>query len=149
MNTMTISKVAKQAGVGVETVRFYERKGLVPQPPKPPTGGFRVYSAETVQRIRFIRQAQDLGFSLREIEDLLSLRMDPKTECADVRERAQTKLDELNRKIAQMKRIQGALEQLIATCPGQGALQVCSIMEAMEGAATAGAESKKKKEKKP
>ncbi len=132
MKTMTISKIAKEAGVGVETVRFYERKGLINQPTKPSTGGYRVYPAETGERIRFIRQAQELGFSLREIADLLSLRMDPKTDCADVRERAQVKLNEITRKIGAMKGIQTALEKLIATCPGQGALQVCSIIDAIE-----------------
>ncbi len=77
MTELTISKAAKNAGVGVETIRFYERKGLIEQPPKPLDNGFRVYPEETVQRVRFIRQAQEIGFSLREIEELLSLRADP------------------------------------------------------------------------
>lgn len=132
MKTMTISKIAKEAGVGVETVRFYERKGLVQQPPKPSAGGYRIYPEETAERIRFIRQAQELGFSLREIEELLSLRTDPATDCADVRERAQSKLNEITRKIALMKGIQTALEKLISACPGQGALQLCAIIEAIE-----------------
>ena len=132
MKTMTISNVAKKAGVGVETVRFYERKGLVDQPPKPLLGGYRVYPSETVERIRFIREAQELGFSLREIEELLLLRTDPASDCADVRERAQAKLDEVNRKRAQLQRIGAELEKLIAACPGQGALQVCSIIDAIE-----------------
>lgn len=144
---MTISKIAKEAGVGVETVRFYQRKGLVSQPPKPSTGGFRVYPVETVNRIRFILQAQELGFSLREIKELLSLRMDPATDCTDVRERAQVKLDEITRKIAQMKGIQAALEKLIADCPGQGALTVCSIIDAMESPEKTSNALKKKKEK--
>jgi len=129
---MTISKIAKESGVGIETVRFYERNGLVVQPPKPSSGGFRVYPVETAERIRFIRQAQELGFALREIKELLSLRTDPATDCADVRDRAQIKLDEINRKIAQMKGIQTALKKLIAACPGQGALQLCSIIDAIE-----------------
>jgi MerR family transcriptional regulator, copper efflux regulator len=147
MKTMTISKIAKEAGVGVETIRFYERKGLVDQPPKPQSGGFRVYPAEAAERIRFIRQAQELGFSLREIKELLSLRTDPATDCADVRERAQTKLDEVKRKVAQLKRIQAALEQLITACPGQGALQVCSIIDAIEAPETTRTELKKKEKK--
>lgn len=147
MKIMTISKIAKEAGVGVETVRFYERKGLVDQPPKPPSGGFRVYPVETAERIRFIRQAQELGFSLREIKELLSLRTDPATDCADVRERAQVKLDEITRKMAQMKGIKTALEKLIAACPGQGALQVCSIIDAIEAPETTRTELKKKEKK--
>ena len=147
MTAMTISKVAKKAGVGIETVRFYERKGLVDQPPIPPTGGYREYPAETGERIRFIRQAQELGFTLREIKELLSLRTDPATDCADVRERAQAKLDEVNRKIALMKGIQTALEKLIAACPGQGALQVCSIIDAIEAPETIRTELKKSRRK--
>ncbi len=131
MDGFTISKAANKAGVGVETVRFYHRKGLIQQPSKPVSGGFRVYPLETVQRIRFIRQAQELGFSLREVQDLLALRAIPSSDCADVRKQAQIKLDEVNRKIAQLARMRTALNQLITACPGKGALQACSIMEAM------------------
>jgi len=145
MKTMTISKIAKEAGVGIETIRFYERKGLVDQPPKPSSGGFRIYPAEVAERIRFIRQAQELGFSLSEVQELLSLRTDPATDCADVLERAQAKLNEVNRKIALMKGIQTALEKLIKACPGQGALHLCSIIEAIEGPETTMAELKKRR----
>ena len=131
MRTITISKAAKRAGVGVETIRFYERKGLIEQPLKPASGGFRVYPEETVARIRFIRQAQEIGFSLREIEELLSLRADPSADCSDVREQATMKLEEVNRKITQLEEIRGALEDLIAACPGRGALRACSIMESL------------------
>ena len=147
MKAMTISKITKESGVGVETVRFYERKGLVDQPAKPSTGGFRVYPLETVERIRFIRQAQGLGFSLREIEELLSLRTDPATDCADVQERAQVKLNEITRKIELMKGIQTALEKLITACPGQGALQLCSIIGAIETPEATRIESKKRRKK--
>ncbi len=129
---MWISEVATRAGVGVETVRFYERQGLISQPLKPSEGGFRSYSQETVERIWFIRQAKDLGFSLKEIDALLSLRADPTTDCADVRERAQTKLEEVNNKIARLTAIQSALKSLIDACPGQGALRSCSILESLE-----------------
>ncbi|MFQ5773752.1 MAG: MerR family DNA-binding protein [Kiloniellaceae bacterium] len=131
MNRMTISKAARAAGVGVETIRFYERKGLIEQPPKPDASGFRTYPIETVQRIRFIRLAQEIGFSLREIEELLSLRADPAADCSDVRERATAKLAEVDRKIAQLEQIRGALQDLIAACPGRGALRACSILEAL------------------
>ncbi len=147
MKTMTIGKVAKKSGVGVETVRFYERKDLIDQPPKPPFGGFRIYPAETVEHIRFIRQAQELGFSLREIKELLSLRLDPTADCADVRERAQVKLKEITRKITAMKGIQSALEKLIASCPGEGSIQVCSIIDAIETPETTRRELKKKEKK--
>ncbi len=133
MRDMTIGTTAREAGVGVETIRFYERRGLIDQPPKPQEGGFRVYPDETVERIRFIRQAQELGFSLREIGDLLSLRADPKTDSGEVRERAEAKLTEVNRKIMELERIRSALEALISACPGGGALRACSIMDALEG----------------
>ena len=131
MTELTISKAAKNAGVGVETIRFYERKGLIEQPPKPLDTGFRVYPEETVQRIRFIRQAQEIGFSLREIDELLSLRADPAADCAHVRERAAAKLEEVERKIEQLGRIRSALNKLIAACPGRGALRECSIMASL------------------
>ncbi len=134
MNNLTISKAATKAGVGVETIRFYERKGLIEQPPKPLDTGFRVYPEETVQRVRFIRQAQEIGFSLREIEDLLSLRADPSADCSDVRERAAAKLEEVDRKMEQLGRIRSALNELIAACPGRGALRACSIMESLVAA---------------
>ncbi len=135
MTESTISKAAKNAGVGVETIRFYERKGLIEQPPKPIDGGFRVYPEETVARIRFIRQAQEIGFSLREIEELLSLRADPSADCSEVRERAAAKLEEVDRKMEQLGRIRSALDELIAACPGRGALRACSIMESLVAAA--------------
>ncbi len=131
MKELTIGNAAHAAGVGVETLRFYERRGLIEQPPKPALGGFRIYPDDTVHRIRFIRQAQDLGFSLREIGDLLALRADPATDAGDVRERAAAKLADVERKIAQLDRIRAALEAVIAACPGSGALASCSIIEAM------------------
>lgn len=130
---MRISEAAKNAGVGVETVRFYERRGLISQPPKPETGGFRSYPLETVDCIRFARQAQLLGFSLTEIHDLLSLRADPTTDCANVRAQAQEKLKEVNQKISHLTAIQSTLQQLIKACPGQGpAARRCSILDALE-----------------
>lgn len=132
---MRIGTIARNAGVGVETVRFYERKGLISRPPKPQNGGFRSYSDETVDRIRFVRQAQNLGFSLAEISELLSLQADASTDCAIVRDRAQDKLQAVNRKIDQLFAIQSVLTDLIDACPGTGpAARYCSILEALETA---------------
>ena len=136
MRTMTISKAATQAGIGIETVRFYERRGLIDQPLKPAAGGFRDYPPETVSRLRFIREAQELGFSLDEIADLLSLRADPKANCAQVQRRAEAKLAEVRRKIKRLQGIGTALDRLIAACPGKGALGACSIIETLEGEQT-------------
>lgn len=133
MNRVTISKAAGLAGVGVETIRFYERRRLIERPPKPKDSGFRDYPIETIRRIRFIRQAQDLGFSLKEINELLSLQADPSADCADVRARAQTKLEGIDQKIAQLGAIRSALQGLISACPGRGpAARCCSILEALE-----------------
>ena len=129
---MRISEAAQCAGVGVETVRFYERKGLIEQPTKPLFGGFRTYPTTTVERIRFIRQAQEIGFSLREVKALLSLRVDPEADCAEVRAHARAKLEEVERKIASLQTMKGALVTLIESCPGEGALGNCSIIGALK-----------------
>ena len=131
MVPLTIGKVAKLAGVGVETVRFYERKGLIAQPRKPEQG-FRLYPNDAVRRIGFIRRAQALGFSLRETEDLLALRTDPGSDCSAVRGQAVAKLEDVEDKIHQLQRIRRALRLVITACPGHGALTGCSIIEAME-----------------
>ncbi len=132
MAEMTIGRVAGKAGVGVETVRFYERSGLIARPLRPTAGGFRVYDAETVARIRFIRQAQELGFSLGEIRELLSLRATPGTDCRAVRAQAVAKRDEVDGKIGQLRRMRRALDELIATCPGSGAVRECTILDGLE-----------------
>jgi Hg(II)-responsive transcriptional regulator len=128
---MTISRAAGRAGVGIETIRFYERRGLIEQPQRPKAGGYRFYEEAAVERIRFIRQAQDLGFSLREIMELLTLRADPAADCGDVRAQAMTKRQEIERKIAQLRQMRAALGELIATCPGGGALRTCTIIDAL------------------
>ncbi len=129
MLTMTIGNAAREAGVNIETVRFYERRSLIERPPK--GKGYRVYSPEQVARIRFIKEAQQIGFSLSEIGDLLALRADPTADCSEVRRQAVAKLEEVRRKIEQLQEMGAALETLIAACPGQGALQACSIMDAL------------------
>jgi MerR family transcriptional regulator, copper efflux regulator len=139
MRDLTIGEVARQAGVGVETIRFYERRGLIQQPTKPRERGFRVYAPDQIKRIKFIRQAQQIGFSLREIEELLSLRADPRADCSDVRTQAVAKLEEVSRKIEQLRRIETGLKALIAVCPGQGGIQACSILDTLAGSGDGGA----------
>lgn len=132
METTTIGDAARLAGVGVETIRFYERSGLIKQPPRPRGGGFRHYSDEVVQRLCFVRQAQALGFSLKEIDVLLNLRADPGTDCKAVEIRASGKLAEVENKIEQLRIIGEALKDVIAACPLSGGLEGCSIIAAME-----------------
>lgn len=129
MPALTIARVAREAGVNIETVRFYEQRGLIDRPPK--GEGYRVYSPDQIARIRFIKEAQQIGFSLAEIKELLALRADPNADCSVVQQQAATKQQEVRRKIEQLRQIDAALDALIAACPGQGALQCCSIMEAL------------------
>jgi len=131
MTGVTIGQAARGAGVGIETVRFYERQGLIAQPRKPDGSGVRHYSEDLIERIRFVREAQNLGFSLREVAELLTLRSDPASNCSDVQERATAKLRDVREKIKRLQQIDAALESLIDACPGRGGLQVCSIMDAL------------------
>ncbi len=132
---MRIGEAATRAGVSVETIRFYESKGLIDQPRKPQGGGFRDYPMATVDRIRFVRQAQEIGFSLREISELLSLQADPKADCADVRARAIQKRDEVQLKLNHMRLILDALNDLVVSCPGGGEITACTILDAMNNRA--------------
>lgn len=125
----TIGEAARAAGVGVETIRFYERKGLIEQPPKPAHGP-RNYPRTTIDRIRALRQGQELGFSLAEIDALLALRTDPAADCSDVRARAEAQLAEVERRRARLGEVADKLHELIAACPGRGATHACAILDA-------------------
>lgn len=129
MEGLTIGQVATEAGVGVETIRFYQRKGLVEQPAR--TGSrHRRYPRETVARIRFIRGAQNLGFSLKEIEELLELRIAPGTSKAEIKLRAEAKAVEIEQKIDDLQRMRDTLLKLIGACEGTGTLEDCPILMA-------------------
>lgn len=128
---MKIGQLAKQADVNIQTIRFYERKGLV-MPAGRTASGHRRYTPESVRRIRFIKHAQEIGFSLREIDELLSLRVDPETTCADVETRTEAKLVEVERKIEKLREMRRALESLVAQCQGSGPVSECAIIEALD-----------------
>ncbi len=130
MRGLRIGEVARAAGVGVETVRFYERKGLVEQPRRP-MHGIRSYPAATVERIRFIRQAQGLGFSLAEIAELLDLTQEPGADCSAVRRRAIAKLEDVRAKRRLLERMETILEDLVEACPNAGGLDGCPIIGAL------------------
>jgi len=131
MEALTIGRLAKQAGVGVETIRFYEREGLIAQPDRR-VSGYRQYPREAVRRVRFIRHAKDLGFTLREIQELLDLRVDPRSTCADVRGRAKTKIADIEERITSLERMKGALERLACKCRGRGPTTDCPILEELD-----------------
>ena len=128
---LTIGDVANQAGVGVETIRFYERKGLIDQPLRP-AFGFRQYDEQLPRRIRFIRHAQELGFSLREIRELLDLRIDPDVSCADVRAKAVAKVAEVEDKLASLTRMRDTLLAITRSCAGEGPTTECPILDAID-----------------
>jgi Hg(II)-responsive transcriptional regulator len=125
-----IGDLARGAGVGVETVRFYQRRGLLSTPPKP-SRGTRSYSAGDVARIRFIRRAQQLGFSLDEIAALLKL---SRTDCADVRALAQGKLALVHEKIADLTRLAAVLDEVIARCARRRPYDGCPIIDTLADA---------------
>jgi MerR family mercuric resistance operon transcriptional regulator len=131
MATMTIGKLAKQAGVGVETIRFYERKGLIPEPPRRESG-YREYGEETVDRVRFIRGAKELGFTLKEIDGLLSIRVDQDGPCHDVNRRIEAKVHDIEERIRMLERMKTTLLRLDARCLGEGPVSECPILEALE-----------------
>lgn len=129
--SLTIGALAREAGVGVETVRFYERKGLVPEPPRT-ASGYRQYPEDAIQRLRFIRRAQRLGFTLQEISELLELRVDEVAACGSVETRARKKLTDVREKMAELQRIERALEGLVEACRAREPTSDCPILEELE-----------------
>lgn len=124
----TIGKVAQMSGMGIETIRFYEREGLIPKPPRRPSG-YRQYSPAIIDRVLFIKKAKDLGFTLAEIRELLGLSVGPDTSCSDVKKKADEKIKEIDAKISELKRIRKALNQLAEQCRGKGPVSECPILE--------------------
>src|SRR2546421_1088882 len=101
MERLTISKVAKEAGVNLETIRYYENEGVLPKPPRTHSG-YRIFSLDAVKQLRFIKHAQELGFSLKEIKELLTLQVRPGSCCADVRQKAEAKILDVDEKIQRL-----------------------------------------------
>ncbi|MCK5427173.1 MAG: Hg(II)-responsive transcriptional regulator, partial [Thermodesulfovibrionia bacterium] len=131
MGTLTIGQLSKKADVNVETIRYYERRALIPKPRRKESG-YREYSEEMVQRIQFIKHAKELGFSLKEIHELLSLKLDPKTSCSEVKNRAETKIADIEEKVKTLQRMKKALVKLTKACSGKGPVIECPILEALE-----------------
>ena len=131
MKPLTIGQVARNGGVGIETVRFYERQGLLEEPARKESG-YRQYDEDVVARLRFIRRAKELGFSLKEIKELLALRVDPTTTCAEVRSKAAAKIVDIEQKIEALQRIKKALVKLTTVCRGRGPTSECPILDALD-----------------
>ena len=128
---LTIGRVAHSAGLAIDTVRYYEREGLLEKPART-ASGYRHYRPDVVARLRFIRQAKELGFSLREIKELLSLRVEAGRSCADVRARAERKIADIDGRIAALRRMKAALAKLAIACSGRGPTSECPILDALE-----------------
>ena len=134
MATMRIGQIARKAGIGVETVRFYERRGLIDPPPRGPSG-YREFPQSVVRRLVFIRRAKELGFSLNEIRELLDISLDPDAACSDVKRKVDDKLAAIEEKIKSLRRMKRALNGLLRACQAQGAAnaELCPILVSLDG----------------
>jgi len=130
LRTMTIGRLAKAAGVNIDTIRYYERHGLLPQAARRESG-YRVCAGGDVARLTFIRRAKELGFSLGDIAELLSLSTDRNNGVRGVKRKAEERLADVERKIAELRRVQRGLKTLIDACPGHGELEACPIVAAL------------------
>lgn len=129
LDSLTIGGLAKATGVGVETIRFYQRRGLLPEPDRP-LGGIRRYDVEDVQRIAFIKSAQQLGFSLDEVADLLKLA--DSQHCDEARALAEHKLEDVQHRIAELRRMEMALQELIGRCQTNRNEVSCPLIAALQ-----------------
>jgi MerR family mercuric resistance operon transcriptional regulator len=128
---LTIGFVAKAADVNIETIRYYQRIGLITEPDKP-LQGFRVYPTETLKRIKFIKRAQQLGFSLKEVAELLLLGdSSADSQCVDVRQRAELKREHIEQQIKDLQSLHSTLTQLISSCKKENGTRHCAIVETL------------------
>ena len=128
MEKLTIGQLAKKANVNLETIRYYERRGLLLEPPRNKSG-HRQYSLEEVKRTEFIKRCQALGFSLKEISELLLLKVIPGTTCGDIKARVETKIADVEKRIVDLEKIREALLRMSSKCIGKGPVGQCPILE--------------------
>lgn len=129
---MTIGKLAKASGVGIETIRYYEREGLIVRPWDANQSGFRKYDQSVLQQLAFIRRAKELGFSLAEIRELLSLKAQPNANCSRAKAQAEQKIAEVERRIADLMKIKEALRVLADSCNANHLVAECTILVALD-----------------
>jgi len=132
MKPLTIGHLAREAGVNLETVRYYERQGLLAKPPRS-ASGYRLFPSDAARRLRFIRRARELGFSLKEIRELLSLRVSRRTTSADIRTRAEAKIVDIEAKIKSLESMEKTLRKLTRVCDGCSPVAQCPIIESLDG----------------
>lgn len=128
---LTIGEVAKAANVNTETIRYYEREGLLPEPPRT-RAGYRQYTRDAVRRVRFMKRAQALGFTLAEISTLLSLRVNRGSACQEVLTEATHTVSRIDEKIGELERMRSALGRLIRACRSRRSMTDCPILDALE-----------------
>ncbi len=131
MKGLTMSQLAKNAGVNIETIRYYERLGLISEPPRTESG-YRSFPPEVVQRIKFIKRSQDLGFTLAEINKLITMTESESFGCREVREFASQKILEIELKIHDLQNIKNVLQDLASKCSEEGATNTCPIIEKLQ-----------------
>ncbi|GAA3918592.1 MerR family transcriptional regulator [Luteimonas lutimaris] len=127
---MNIGQLARQAGVPIDTVRYYERQGLIPEPPRS-TSGYRQYGPGDVTRLEFIRRAKTLGFTLEEIGELMAISGNYSNDMKEMKQKASTKLQVVEARLEELVRMRDALRGLVDACPGHGPLAACPIMAAL------------------
>ena len=137
MEPLRTGEVARLAGVNVETLRFYEREGILPEPPRR-ISGYRHYPPETVDLVRFVKRAQELGFSLREIRELLDLRAVPRRASNKVRRLVQDKIGEIEHKMRDLDAMRQALGEMLCACEGKSTAADCPIIESLNGCPSCG-----------
>lgn len=128
---LTIGRVAAAAGVNVQTIRYYERRGLLPSPSRTPAG-YRQYSGDAIDRLRFIRHAQELGFPLADVQELLALQVRRNVACTPVEKAVRRQIDRVQSKILSLRRIEQTLQQLASACATRRPTTSCPILEALE-----------------
>lgn len=131
MSNYSIGQVAKQSGISIETIRYYEKEGLLEKPERTESG-YRQYDESVIERLSFIQQAKGLGFTLAEILELLSLEIKKASTSKDVKQMAQLKLHTIEEKIKMLKRMQRTLKDLVTQCDGQGSIEQCPILNAIK-----------------
>lgn len=131
MMSYSIGQIAKQSGVSVETIRYYEKEGLLEKPVRKESG-YRQYNETVLDRLSFIQQAKGLGFTLTEILELLSLEIKPGTTSKDIKQMAQSKLNSIEEKMRILRRIQRTLKDLVTQCSGNGDIEQCPILNAIK-----------------
>jgi len=134
-HSLTIGKLAKRAEVSIDSIRFYERRGLIAEPVRTESN-YRIYKREAATQLRFIKRAQQLGFSLSEIKELLAFRHDPLATKADVKHKTEEKIADIRSRIQDLTRMLTALEQLDASCDGCGPTKECPILNSLADADT-------------